>query len=166
MSDLLTIALLVALEGLLSVDNAIVLAVLVLGLPKRQQRKALGYGLAGAFAFRGAATALAVYLIRLSWMKLGGAAYLLYLVFQHFSSGESSQGRRTPPSARPWLGLSPFWATVVKVELTDIVFAIDSILVAVAMSPKTWVILTGGILGIIMMRLVIGKLLALVERYP
>jgi predicted tellurium resistance membrane protein TerC len=52
------------------------------------------------------------------------------------------------------------------VELTDIVFAIDSILVAVAMSPKTWVILTGGILGIIMMRLVIGQLLVLVERFP
>ena len=45
-------------------------------------------------------------------------------------------------------GLSAFWTTVVKVELTDIVFAIDSILVAVAMSNKTWVILTGGILGI------------------
>ena len=63
-------------------------------------------------------------------------------------------------------GLSAFWATVVKVELTDIVFAIDSILVAVAMSPKTWVILTGGLLGIITMRLVIGRLLAIVERYP
>jgi predicted tellurium resistance membrane protein TerC len=62
--------------------------------------------------------------------------------------------------------MSPFWATVVKVELTDIVFAIDSILVAVAMSPKLWVVLTGGILGIITMRLVIGKLLSLVERYP
>ena len=46
-----------------------------------------------------------------------------------------------------------------KVELTDIVFAIDSILVAVAMSPKLWVVLTGGILGIVVMRLVIGQLL-------
>ena len=62
--------------------------------------------------------------------------------------------------------MTAFWATVVKVELTDIVFAIDSILVAVAMSPKLWVILTGGILGIVMMRLVIGRLLVLVERYP
>jgi predicted tellurium resistance membrane protein TerC len=34
------------------------------------------------------------------------------------------------------------------------------------MSPKTWVILTGGILGIITMRLVIGQLIAVVERYP
>jgi predicted tellurium resistance membrane protein TerC len=64
------------------------------------------------------------------------------------------------------MGLTAFWGTVVKVELTDIVFAVDSILVAVAMSPKLWVILTGGILGIIMMRLVIGQLLSLVERYP
>ena len=62
--------------------------------------------------------------------------------------------------------MSAFWATVVKVELTDIVFAIDSILVAVAMSNKTWVIITGGILGVIAMRLVIGQLLTLVNRYP
>src|SRR5262249_23369751 len=158
------IALLVALEGLLSADNAMVLAVLVLGLPKRQQRKALRYGIVGAFVFRGLATLLAVYLIRLGWVKLVGAGYLLYLVYRPFGGGEGAAERRTPPPAQPWLGLSAFWATVLKVELTDIVFAIDSILVAVAMSPKTWVILTGGALGIIMMRLVIGQLLTLVER--
>ncbi len=77
-----------------------------------------------------------------------------------------AESRTKAPPAKPWLGLNAFWATVVKVELTDIVFAIDSILVAVAMSPKIWVILTGGLLGIVMMRLVIGKLLVLIERYP
>ena len=71
-----------------------------------------------------------------------------------------------PKQAKAMFGLSAFWTTVVKVELTDIVFAIDSILVAVAMSNKTWVILAGGILGIIAMRLVIGKLLALIQQYP
>src|SRR4249920_541046 len=142
-----------------------VLALLVLGLPKSQQQKALRYGIVGAFLFRGAATLAAAYLIQLGWVKLAGAAYLLYLSFEHFFRS-NAETRRTPPRARPWLGLSPFWATVVKVELTDVVFAIDSILIAVAMSPKLWVILTGGILGIVMMRLVIGKLLSLVERYP
>jgi YkoY family integral membrane protein len=165
-SDILTIALLVALEGLLSADNAMVLAVLVLGLPKKDQRKALQYGILGAFLFRALATLLAVYLINLGWVKLAGAGYLLYLSVHHFTQQGDPQARRTPPKAKPLLGLSAFWATVVKVELTDIVFAIDSILVAVAMSPKTWVILTGGILGIIAMRLVIGQLLAIVERYP
>jgi YkoY family integral membrane protein len=164
-SDFLTIALLVALEGLLSADNAMVLAMLVLGLPKPQQKKALRYGIIGAFVFRAMATLAAAYLIKLGWVKLAGAAYLLYLACQHFFMSDA-ESRRAPPQARPWLGLSPFWATVVKVELTDIVFAIDSILVAVAMSPKLWVILTGGMLGIVAMRLVIGKLLSLIERYP
>ena len=57
-ADFVTIGLLVALEGLLSADNAMVLAVLVLGLPKEQQRKALRYGILGAFAFRALATLL------------------------------------------------------------------------------------------------------------
>ena len=165
-SDFVTIGLLVALEGLLSADNAMVLAVLVLGLPKSQQRQALRYGILGAFVFRGLATLLAVYLIQLGWVKLAGAAYLLYLAVHHFMQAGGEEARRTPPKATALFGLSAFWTTVMKVELTDIVFAIDSILVAVAMSPKTWVILTGGILGIVMMRLVIGQLLALVERFP
>src|SRR5258707_2912290 len=143
-----------------------VLAVLVLGLPKRQQRKALRYGIVGAFVFRGAAFLLAVYLIRLGWVKLLGATSLMSLVYRHFGGGQTAEERRAAPPAQRWLGLTAFWATVVKVELTDIVFAIDSILVAVAMSQKLWVILSGGILGIIMMRMVIGQLLSLVERYP
>jgi YkoY family integral membrane protein len=165
-ADLLTVGLLVVLEGLLSADNAMVLAVLVLGLPQGKRRKALHYGLLGAFAFRFIATALAMYLLGLGWVKLAGAAYLFYLAVQHFTQSGGAEARRTPPPAKPMLGLSPFWSTVVKVEFTDLIFAVDSILVGVAMSSKLWVVVSGGILGIIMMRLVIGKLLAIVERYP
>lgn len=165
-ADLLTVGLLVALEGLLSADNAMVLAVLVLGLPESHRRKALRYGILGAFLFRTIATILAIYLLRLGWVKLAGAAYLFYLAVQHFSQSGGAEARRSPPPARPMLGLSAFWATVVKVEFTDIIFAMDSILVAVAMSSKLWVVLAGGILGIVMMRLVIGRLLSEVERYP
>ncbi|HSK10390.1 MAG TPA: hypothetical protein VK911_12500 [Vicinamibacterales bacterium] len=165
-ADFLTILILVALEGLLSADNAMVLAVLVLALPLQQRRKALLYGIVGAFAFRSIALVFAVYMIRLQWVKLIGGLYLLYLPYRHFAGGEEGHESGKAAPARAWLGLSPFWATVVKVELTDIVFAVDSILVAVAMSPKTWVVLSGGILGIIAMRLVIGQLLVIVERYP
>jgi YkoY family integral membrane protein len=165
-SDLVTIGMLVALEGLLSADNAMVLAVLVLGLPKHQQKKALQYGIIGAFVFRVTAILLAFYLIQITFVMLIGAAYLLWLPYNHFFGHNEGTDRRAPKKAQPWLGLSAFWATVVKVELTDIVFAIDSILVAVAMSNKQWVIITGGILGVIAMRLVIGQLLVLVNRYP
>ena len=155
-----------ALEGLLSADNALVMAIIVLGLPKREHKKALRYGLVGGFAFRILATLLAVYLIRISWVKLVGGLYLLYLTYSHFSGGEEGSDRRTPPKARPLFGLTAFWATVVRVELINLAFSIDSILVAVAMSPKTWVVVTGGILGIIAMRVVVGQLIVLVQRYP
>ncbi|MGE0702336.1 MAG: hypothetical protein AB7F99_04140 [Vicinamibacterales bacterium] len=165
-ADFLTVGLLVLLEGLLSADNAMVLAVLVLGLPKHQQRQALRYGILGAFAFRAIATLLAVYLIQIQWVKLIGAGYLLYLSVHHFSQPGGAEERRQVPKATAMFGITAFWVTVAKVELTDVVFAVDSILVAVAMSPKVWVVLAGGILGIVAMRLVIGQLLAIVQRYP
>lgn len=165
-TDFATIALLVLLEGLLSADNALVLAILVLGLPRHQQRKALRYGIIGAFAFRILAILAVVHLMAFAWVKLIGSLYLLYLSYSHFFGGGGTDQRRAIKPATAWLGLSAFWATVVRVELTDIVFAVDSILVAVAMSPKKWVVITGGILGIITMRMVIGQLLRLVRRYP
>lgn len=165
LTDVLTIGLLVVLEGLLSADNALVLAILVLGLPREQQSRALRYGILGAFAFRTLAVLLAAYLLRVTWVKLAGGGYLLYLAVMHFA-GRQEGGQRRVPDARPAWGLSAFWATVVRVELIDVAFSIDSILVAVALSPKLWVVVTGGILGIIAMRLVAGRLITLIRRYP
>ena len=101
-ADLLTIALLVALEGLLSADNAMVLAVLVLDLPKAQRRSALRYGIVGAFAFRTLAILLAVYLIQVAWVMLLGGAYLAWLTYSHFRRhGDAGTGghRSAAPSS-------------------------------------------------------------------
>jgi YkoY family integral membrane protein len=165
-SDLLTVGLLVGLEAMLSADNALVMAIMVLGLPRHQHKKALRYGLVGGFGMRIAATLLAVYLIRIAWVKLVGGLYLLYLTFSHFFRQEEGVDRRIPPKAKPMFALSPLWATIVRVELVNLAFSIDSILVAVAMSPKIWVVITGGILGIVALRVVVGQLIALVQKYP
>jgi YkoY family integral membrane protein len=166
LSAFLTVGLLVALEAMLSADNALVMAVIVLGLPRSQQKKALRQGLAGAFTSRIAATVLAVNLIRLVWVKLAGGLYLLYLAYSHFW-GQSGPGERhAAKKAKPMFGLSAYWATVVRVEAVNLMFSIDSILVAVAMSRNIWIVMTGGILGIVAMRLIAAQLLRLVERYP
>lgn len=175
-SDILTVLILVVLEGLLSGDNALVLAVMVLPLPAAQQRKALRYGLIGAFVLRSIATLLAVWLVRVKWVGLLGGIYLLFLVWKHFSHKQEGNHEDDDP-ARPTevviktiLGLSVFWSVVVRVELLDLVFAVDSILAAVALvggkKGKEWVIITGGLLGIVMMRLLAIKVLELVRRYP
>jgi len=165
-ADFVTIGLLVLLEGLLSADNALVLAIMILGLPRYDQRKALRYGLVGAFGFRIVATLLATHLIRIEWVKLLGGLYLLYLSYKHFFQSGDAEQRSKPKPAQPWLGMSALWATVVKVELVNIAFSVDSILVAVAMSRKTWVVLAGGLIGIVAIRVVIAQLLAIVRKYP
>jgi YkoY family integral membrane protein len=165
LADLVTIGMLVLLEGLLSADNALVLAILVLGLPREQQARALRYGIVGAFVFRIIAILLASVLMQVAWVKLVGGLYLGYLAWAHFARPHG--GSRTDvPKATAAFGLTAFWATVARVELVDVAFSVDSILVAVALSPKLWVVVTGGLLGIVMMRLVAGRMIELIRRYP
>ena len=151
------------LEGLLSADNALVLALLVRHLPKDQQAKALQYGLVGAFVLRGIGIALASYIIGLWWLCAVGAAYLVYLAAKHFLAKGKEDEHAVPKKP---MG---FWQTVAVVEFTDIVFAVDSILVAVALvrdASKLWIVYTGVFLGIVLLRLAAGFFIKLIRKYP
>ncbi len=159
--DGLTVITLAALEGVLSVDNSLVLAILVRSLPKDQQKKALTYGILGAFIFRLVALVFAVTLMRFMAFKLIGGGYLIYLAMKHmffFYKEEAHQ-------LRPRTGVS-FWKTVAVVELTDIAFAVDSITAAVAMTDKILIVWAGGILGIVFLRFLAGLLIRLLEKLP
>ncbi|MBI2346100.1 MAG: TerC family protein [Deltaproteobacteria bacterium] len=158
--DFATIGTLALLEGLLSADNALVLAVLVQHLPPHQRKRALRYGIWGAFGFRIICVLLATYLIQAWYFKAGGALYLLFIAIKHLLPGtdHAAEAKRVKGYG--------FWQTVVVVELTDIVFSVDSIIAAVAMSSKLWVVYFGGVVGIIAMRFVAGVFLQLLERFP
>lgn len=171
------IGVLVLLEGLLSADNALVLAVMVRHLPKDQRRRVLFWGIWGAVGFRVLALLLSSVLLKLWYCKVLGGGYLLYLALAHFlghksSSTDASEGQ----SAKTGGWLRSFWGTVTSITLADIAFSIDSILAAVAMADgfpdhfgdtgKFVIVLMGGILGIITMRFVVGYFLILLERFP
>src|SRR5690606_32312375 len=91
--DLAVVALLVLLEGLLSIDNALVLGLLAKRLPKHEQAKALWYGLAGAFVFRVIAILLASVLLQWTTAKLLGGAYLVYIAVRHLFFESTEEGR-------------------------------------------------------------------------
>jgi YkoY family integral membrane protein len=167
---------LVVLEGLLSADNALVLAVMVQHLPRDEQKRALRYGIWGAFIFRFIAVIFAATLLNYWQLKVLGGMYLLYLSVSRLVFGESEHiGDRHKRFGQG------FWATVVGVELADIAFSIDSILAAVAMTTglpeqmnqtrflglqvKLWIVYIGGVLGIITMRFVAGLFLLLLKRF-
>lgn len=157
--DAVAIGFLVFLEGILSIDNALVLALLVRHLPARQQKKALVYGIVGAVFFRLVAVSIASKLMTWTWIKFVGGGYLLYLSADYFFVKEKEE-KKTSAVARN------FWMTVLIVELTDIAFAVDSILTAVALTKKLWVVITGGILGLVLMRFATTIFLKLLDRFP
>ena len=115
---------LVGLEGLLAADNAVVLAVMVKHLPLKERKKALFYGLLGAFVFRLASLFVISYLVNIWEIQAVGAAYLIFIaahhIYKHYTKKDELYEK--PVEAKKGSG---FWMTVVKVELADIAFAID-----------------------------------------
>ena len=160
--DVVAISFLIFLEGILSIDNALVLALIVSGLPHHQHKKALTYGIVGAVVFRIIAIAAASYLMQWLWVKFVGGAYLLYLALNYWWEHRSKEAEKEAKKHKQ----RGFWATVIIVELTDIAFAIDSILTAVALTKKLWVVVTGGLIGLLMMRFAASIFIRLLERFP
>jgi YkoY family integral membrane protein len=164
---------LVIMEGLLSADNALVLAVMVKHLPEKQRKKALFYGLLGAYIFRFLAIGVGVYLIEFWWVKILGAGYLAWLAIKYFMDKRKENGEDGEEELE---GINKsgllirlfgnFWGTVAAVELMDIAFSIDSVLAAFGISQEIWVLLLGGMLGVLMMRGVAGVFLKLIDRVP
>ena len=149
---------LIILEGLLSVDNALVLAAMVKHLPPKQQALALRAGLIGAYVLRGVALLFVGFLIANPWVRLVGGGYLIYLMCSHLGNGEEDEAARAAKGG--------FWATVVAVELADLAFSIDNVIAAVALSPEMWVVVTGVFIGILAMRFVAGAFIKLLDKFP
>ncbi len=178
-TDLGTIAFLVLFEGLLSIDNALVLALLAKRLPKTVRAKALTYGLAGAFVFRAVMIGLATYLLQWRVVKLIGGGYLLWISVQHFffKKPEPKPSIDDTDDATGSVTAAGFWTTVALIEVTDVAFAVDSILAAIALvgsapvghvglHPKYWVVVTGGMIGVMLMRIAAAMFIKLLERFP
>ena len=155
--QVLTLAL---LEVFLSLDNAVVLALIARELPEQDQKKALRYGLWGAVILRLAAVAIASELMHFSWVKVVGGGYLLYLAIRYFfSKGKDGESSKTKAFAS-------FWKTVVLIEFMDLAFAVDSILAAVAMTNSYLAIVFGGLIGVVAIRFAAQGMIRLLSQYP
>lgn len=174
---------LIALEGILSADNALVLAIMVKHLPEEQRKKALLYGLAGAFVFRFASLFLISFLVDVWQIQAIGALYLLFIALNHLFRKHVVSKYETPESkAKKEKKKSGFWPTVIKVEIADIAFAVDSILAAVALAMALTptglgmvgsldvgqfaVVFIGGLTGLLIMRFAATKFVILLEKRP
>jgi YkoY family integral membrane protein len=161
-TDILIVVNIILLEVLLSVDNAAVLATMVKTLKPKDQKRALTYGIIGAYVFRGLALISASILVKFLWLKIIGGLYLIYLAYKSLAS--KSEGGNPKPISIGFL--SPFWSTVVAIELADLVFSIDNVFAAVAFTDNLWLICGGVFVGIIAMRFAANGFVKLIEKYP
>lgn len=173
---------LIFLEGLLAADNAVVMAVMVKHLPQDQQKKALFYGLFGAFIFRFIALFLITILAKYWQIQAIGAAYLLFISIKHLYDNHFKKQDEEEEHENGAKKGSGFWMTVLKVELADIAFAIDSMLAAVAIAitlPHVGdfaigginagpfaVMFLGGFIGLIIMRFAAQAFVKLLVKFP
>jgi YkoY family integral membrane protein len=163
---------LILIGSLLSVDNAAVLATMVIDLPKDQRDKALKYGIWGAYIFRGLAMIFASLLIQIWWLKPVGGLYLLYLVYD-FWKGKQTEDTEDDilDKKSNWLyrltvgSLGNFWATVCLVELMDMAFSIDNVFAAVAFTDNIILVCLGVFIGILAMRFIAQWFVKLMSKY-
>ncbi len=164
---------LIIIESLLSVDNAAVLATMVMDLPEKQRDKALKYGIWGAYFFRGLAMIFAAFLIQIWWLKPLGGLYLLYLVYDYWKGKQTETTEDDLIDKKSnWLykatvgSLGSFWATVCLVELMDMAFSIDNVFAAVAFTPNIILVCIGVFIGILAMRFIAQWFVKLMGKYP
>lgn len=170
---------LILIESLLSVDNAAVLATMVMDLPEEQRGRALKWGIIGAYLFRGLSLLFASWLMHIWWLKPLGGLYLLYLCIDYFVT------RNTPDTSDDLLNkkqsvfykytfglMGQFWATVAMVEIMDLAFSIDNVFAAVAYVENVpqpqgfYLVCIGVFIGILAMRFVAQAFVRLMEKYP
>jgi YkoY family integral membrane protein len=164
-ADVAVFLTLILLEGVLSFDNAAVLAAMVRRLPLAQRRKALLYGLAGAYVFRTIAILSVAFIIQNPWLKVLGGGYLLYLAAKHliFHRPHDEHAESTFLAR---LGFTGFWSIVVAVELADIAFALDQVLVAVAMTDKLLLVIVASMVAILFLRISAVYMTRLMDWFP
>lgn len=151
---------LVALEAVLSADNAIALAAIASGLDdKKLQRQALNFGLVAAYVLRITLILTATWVIQFWQFELLGAAYLLWLVFEHFRSEEDEEHQHHGPR------FTSVWQAIPIIAVTDLAFSLDSVTTAIAVSDKTWLVIIGGTIGVITLRFMAGLFIRWLEEY-
>ena len=163
---LILLPVLIALEAVLSADNAIALAAIAQGLEGHQmQRRALNFGLVIAFCLRVILILTATWVLRFWQFEMLGALYLLWLVYQHFLSPDEEENAADDQHHHHKPRFSSVMQAIPMIALTDLAFSLDSVTTAIAISQETWLVITGGLIGVITLRFMAGLFIRWLDEF-
>ncbi len=144
----------------LSGDNAVVIALAARGLPPQQQKRAIAWGSGAAVVMRIVLTIVAVELLRLPYLKLVGAALLLWIAVQLLLPERKARAAATPAGG----SLS---AAIKTILVADLVMSLDNVIaVAAAAKGSVTLLVIGLAISIPLVVFASTLLLTLMTRYP
>jgi len=143
----------------LSGDNAVVIALAARGLPIEQQKRAIVWGSGAAVVMRIGLTIIAVELLRLPYLKLIGAALLLWIAIQLLIPEDEGEGHGG--------GGTSLAAAIKTILLADLVMSLDNVIaVAAAAKGNTVLLVVGLAISIPLVVFASRLLLTLMDRFP
>jgi len=155
------------IEASLSVDNLLVFMVLFQGfrISPRRQHTALLWGVAGAVVMRALFIAAGITLLRrFEWITWVFGLILLYAAWRLIRGGAANAVvpdwiKRLQPATGSLLPV------ILAVEVTDLLFAVDSIPAVLAVSRNPFVVYTSNIAAILCLRSLYLALASLLNRF-
>ncbi|CDN16884.1 MAG: hypothetical protein HRU34_06200 [Richelia sp.] len=158
----IVLLILILLEAVLSADNAIALAAIAQGLEnKKLEEQALNLGLVVAYVLRITLLLTATWVEKFWQFELLGAAYLLWLVWQHFTSEEEETDGHHHHGPR----FSSLLQVIPVIALTDLAFSLDSVTTAIAVSEERWLVITGTTVGVFTLRFMAGLFIRWLDEF-
>jgi tellurite resistance protein TerC len=156
-----------AIEASLSIDNLLVFLVLFEGfrISRERQHTALLWGVWGAFVLRALFIAAGISLLqRFAWVTWVFGGFLLYAAWRLVRGGSA---RAVVPE---WIvRLQPakgsLLPVILAVEVTDLVFATDSIPAVLSVTHNPFVAYTSNVMAILGLRSIYFALAAMLDRF-
>jgi YjbE family integral membrane protein len=149
----------IVIDLLLAGDNALVIALAVRALPKRQRRVAMLAGAWLAVAIRVAVTFLAAKLLEVEYVQFAGGAFVVWIALKVLRDAKPQEGKAAVPGE--------LWRAVGSIVVADLTMSTDNILaVAGASKGNVWLIVFGLALSIPLVVSSSAFLAFIMDRYP
>ncbi len=147
------------IDGILSVDNAMVNAAIAKDLPPNEQRKAIIFGLAAGAVLRVIALLFVGVILAFPELKVLGAMYLGWLCAKYFFFHGEEEEAAKPAQAQ-------LRSAIIAIGLADIAFSVDNVVASVGMSDYISVVIIGVLSSVVVMMFATQIVLVLLKRYP
>ena len=149
----------VLIDLTLAGDNALVIALAVRSLPRKQRRQGMLIGAGAAVALRVLITFVAVKLLDVEFVKLAGGAFVLYIAVKVFAESEAPEEAVASPRQ--------IWQAVRYIVFADITMSTDNVLAIAGASHGSLLLIIFG-LGLSIPLVVLSShfWIVLMNRYP